>query len=268
LREATLEKPRFGAFELVRPLESGPLSERWLARHEFDHTSHVVHYFPGRHDRGGQRRFLEAIEAVSGLNDPHLLAIEQFAVCPSGRGVAVTPFTGNHRGLVALNTLLEHKGGRMTPNEAERAVVHILEAVDAGSSLGGNGPVSLQQVLVDRHGRLTVEFYGLGPRLRGVPMLGPESARDEVRSVVEIGYRLLTGLSAEEPRVPVAKLEKRLPRAWEGWLERGLDAVSGFESAAEAIAALPSNEGESESQPSRGPVRVLLSRFKWPSRSR
>ena len=267
MRDKGREVQRFGAYELIRPLAPGPISERWLARHEFEHTSHVVHYFPERHDRAGQRRFLEAVEAVSVVSDSHLLPIQQFGVCPGGRGVAVTPYTGNHQGLVSLDMLLELKGGRMGPIEAERALVHILEGLEAGESLGGNGPVSLSQVLVDRHGRAAIEFYGLQPRLKGAPVLGPESLRDEVRSVVEIGYHLLTGLSAEEPRVPVARLERRLPRAWENWLERGLDPVAGFSTPTEAIGALPSNESGGDRAEAVGPVRVLLSRFRWPSRS-
>jgi len=268
LRDAAPEKPRFGPFELIRPLEPGPLSERWLARHEFDHTSHVVHYFAERHNRSCQRRFLEAIEAVAVAKSAHLLAIERFGVCPGGRGAAVTPFTGNHQGLVTLAALLELKGGRMSPTEAERAITHILEGVEAGAPIGGNGPVTLDQVLVDRHGRAAIEFYGLGPRLKGAARTGPESVRDEIRSVVEIGYRVLTGLEPEEPRVPVSRLERRLPRAWEAWLERGLDPVSGFATVEEALLGLPSRENELESAGSPGPVRVLLSRLRRPSRAR
>ncbi len=266
--DAAPEKPRFGPYELIRPLERGPLTERWLARHEFEHTSHVVHYFPERHNRSSQRRFLEAIEAVAGIKDSHVLPIERFGVCPGGRGAAVTPFTGNHQGLVTLGMLLELKGGRMNPNEAERAIEHILEGVEAGAGVGGNGSLTLDQVQVDRHGRAAIEFYGLGPRLKGVVRTGPESLRDEVRSVVELGYQILTGLDPEEPRVPVTKLERRLPRAWEVWLERGLDPVAGFGTPTEAIAALPSREGEPEPAASVGPVRVLLNRFRRPSRSR
>lgn len=268
MRDGALQKPRFGSYELVRPLSAGPISERWLACHEFDHTSHVVHYFPGRHDRAGQRRFLEAVETVAGLSHAHLLPIEQYAVCPSGRGVVVTPYTGNHAGLVSLDALLELKGGRMGPIEAKRAVTHLLEAIDAASKVGGNGPVTLQQVLVDRHGRASIELYGLGARLRGASSVGPESERDEVRSVVEIGYRLVTGLSAEEPRVPVSKLETRLSPAWEAWLEAGLDPVGGYASALEAIAALGSGRDGEPASSAPGRVRVLLNRFRWPSRSR
>ena len=61
--------------------------------------------------------------------------------------------------------------------------------------------------------------------------------------------------------MPVTKLQTRLPRAWENWLERGLDPVVGFATVAEAIAALPSNEGESDEPGSPGRVRVLSA---WP----
>jgi serine/threonine protein kinase len=261
---------RFGPYELLRPLSPGAMSERWLALHERDHSSHVVHRFAPLHDRTGHRRFLAAVEGIAGLAHPHLVGVEQFSICPHGRGVVVTPYTGNQDGLVTLGMLLEIKGGRLGPNESDRAVTHLLEALDYGHRQGvANGPIGLDQVLVDRHGRVLVELFGLSRRLQGLTGAPTaEQVRDEVRAVAQIAYQLVTGLASDEPRISASRLVKRLTPAWEAWLERGLDGVAGFESAGEAIEALPSSQREEPAAPARGSVRTMLSRFRWPSRSR
>lgn len=267
LTESTL---RFGPYELLRPLSPGPLSERWLALHERDHSSHVVHRFPRLHDRASHRRFLSAVEGVADLKHPHVVGVEEFSICSHGRGTLVTQYTGNQDGLVTLPMLLESKSGRLGPNETDRAITHLLEALDYGCQRGvANGPVQFDQVLVDRHGRVLVELFGLARRLRGLDSApSAELVRDEVRSVAEIAYHLLTGMCAEEPRIAASRLVKRLSPEWEAWLERGLDGVSGFETAAEAIDALPSNRREVAESPARAGVRTMLSRFRWPTRMR
>lgn len=258
---------RFGPYRLVRELERGPLGERWLAIHEVELSSHIVHRFAARPDKAGQRRFLSAVESVKGLEHAHLTSIEMYAVCPNGRGCVVTPYTGNQDGLVTLASLVAAKGGRMSPVEAERALTHVLEGIDHAHRAGVvHGPVSDREIVVDRHGRASIELYGLARALAG-QAANSEVIRDEVRSVVEIGYRLITGLAAEEPRIAAGKLVKKLDPAWDAWLDRGLDAAGGFDSAAEAIGLLPSMvEGAGESSP--GPVRLVLRGIRRLSTSR
>jgi len=262
-----MQEQRFGPYRMVRELDHGPLGERWLSVHEVELTSHVVHRFPPRTDKSGQRRFLSAVESVRGIEHPHIASIEMYAVCPTGRGCVVTPYTGNQDGLVTLDSLLAAKGGRMTPVEAERAVTHLLEAMDFAHGRGVvHGPLVGGEIVVDRHGRVAVELYGLARALSGQPG-NSEVIRDEVRSAVEIAYRLLTGLAAEEPRIAAGKLVKKLDPAWDTWLERGLEAAGGFDTAAEALEQLPSAlETELEAGP--GPVRLVLRRIRRLSASR
>lgn len=260
------QEQRFGPYRLVRALEAGPLGERWLAVHEVDLSSHVVHRFAARPDKSGQRRFLSAVESVAGLEHPHLAPVEMFALCPLGRGCIVTPYTGNQDGLVTLDALVAAKGGRLTPIEAERAVTHLLEAMEYAEGRGVmHGPLSGSEVVVDRHGRVSIELYGLGMALAGQAR-NSELVRDEVRSAVEIAYRLITGLPAEEPRIAAGKLVKKLEPAWDEWLERGLAAAGGFATAAEARAFLPSVREIEE--PVVSPVKLVLGRIRRLSASR
>ncbi len=258
-----IERLRIGPYQLVRQLEPGPLSERWLAFNEFDQTAHVGYRFRMGHEKSEQRRFVSAVEGLSPLSHPHLLPIEQFALGVGGGAWIVTPYTGSHDGLVTLASLVREKGGRMSPAESERALIQLLEGSDYAHQSGHqHGPVTAPEIMVDRRGSLAVELYGLARRLTtqsGRP--ATEVIRDEVRSIVEIGYWILTGLPAEEPRIQASRLIPKLDRRWDDWFEEGLDPLAGFLTAEDALAALPGLRREFEDKDRSSPVRTVIGRF-------
>jgi len=237
----TRGRPRLGPYVLLRPLTPCRHGERWLGVHELRHDTHTLYKVRACLDRAEQRRFLDAMGALSRREHPHLLPVEEFCLGTWGDGWAVTPYTGHQAGLQTLGDLRDAKGERMLPQEVERAVIHLLEAV-AYAHAGGacHGPIGFDEILVDRFGSVQIEMYGLSRLLQGLPMWEPEAARDEVRSVVESAYHMLTGLRPEAPVVPAGRLVRRLPREWSDWLERGLDPAAGFAGAEEALAFLPS----------------------------
>lgn len=254
---------RFGPFSLVRELAASRLAGRWLALRERDQSSHAVYRFAICNDRVERRRHTRAMQSLSGLHHPHILGIEMCSFEIGDEPWAVTPYTGNHESVVTLGDVACAKGDVLPPFEAERAVQQVLEAAAYAHSVGVmHGPLSIDELLVDRHGSVLVEMYGVPRVLAGLDTGNTEIARDEVRSVVEIAYRLLTGLPADEPRIPASRLAKRLPRDFEEWLDEGLNPGGGFQTAAEAIAKLPSNRPEPE--PSR--VRTVLGRLRAWSR--
>lgn len=259
----------FGPYRLVRPLAASPIAERWLALHERKLSSHVVHRFEACRDKSEQRRVLGAIEKGQSLHGPHLLPIELFSLSISQNPCAVTPYTGNHEGILTLSGLLAAKGGRMAAPEAERALRHLFEASRYAHSVGQvHGPMRWDEVLVDRHGSCSVEFYGMSRRLGVTTGPTAELRRDEIRSIVEMGYRMVTGLDADEPRIAPTRLSKRLDSSWDGYFDAGLDAAGGFESADEALDALPSSGRERERQQSPSTVRVVLGKFGWAGANR
>lgn len=269
--DTTDQSPRVGPFRLVRPLSPGKLAERWLALDERDNSTHVLHRFDLGGDRLGgdraeRRRFLAAIEEASALRHPHLLAVKTFSMgtgVSAGAAWVVTPYTGSQEGLLTLSQLVRSKGGSLSPVEAERAVEQLLEAMTyAHAADRHHGPLSAEEVLVDRRGSLAIEMYGLRRRLAGFSSGNAELVRDEVRSVVELAYRLLTGLPADEPRIPAGRLVRKLDPRWDEWLEMGLDPTGGFATAFEALQALPSRAREFDRRERVGPVRVVLSRFR------
>lgn len=256
------ERQQLGPYVLIRPFSPAPVAARWLALHETHHTSHIVYQFPVCHDKCEQRRFLSAVQTVCTLSNSHIQKIEQYSFDGSKCGYVVTPFPGDASGLLWLDALLRAKGGKMHPDEALRAVTQLLEAYDAAHAVRlHHGPLSLNHVLVDRHGSLMIELYGLDRHLHGLTQGNSELVRDEVRSVVEIGYQLITGLRAEEPLIPAERLVKRLDPAWGEWLDRGLDPTSGFASAAEAMEYLPGGVQAVELQREPSPVRTILGRL-------
>ncbi len=236
----TANRPTIGRYTLTRLLQPTALAERWLAVHANDHSSHVLYRFAPCHDKAEQRRFMAAVARLSAVEHPHLLRIEQFSFDRGARPWLITPFNGDVDGITTLRTLLRYKGGEMSPDEAERALVQLLQAVHFAHDLGlHHGPIDMNEIHVDRRGSLYIELYGLSRAIRGAGEANPETIRDEVRSLVEIAYTLITGLRAEEPLIPAGRLVKRLSGAWDEWFDHGLNPAGGFDSASEAMDALP-----------------------------
>lgn len=232
--------------KLVAPLSALPFAKRWLALHEPTQTSRMMYLF----SRGEvAERCGGAVEALAGLSHSHVLGIDAVETDTKGDLWVLTPYPGNQHGLVTLGALLEAKGGRMNPYEAARAVEHLLDAARAAHAQRMcHGWMSIDEVLVDPRGRLLVELYGV-PRKGGRRVFSEDLMRDELASIAAIGYRLVTGRSADEPRIQAGRIVSKLDRSFEVFLERGLDASNGFESAEAAIACL---KGEGEMPSDRG----------------
>lgn len=251
---------RFGPYQLIRPLASCALAERWLALHEDDESSHVIYRFGPYRDKNERRRFVQAAESVARLRHPHLMPIEQYSLDHSEWGWIVTPYTGNSENLVHLGQVLESKGGTMGAVEMDRCVRQLLEAYSyAHQKRRYHGPVTMHDVLVDTRGSLWIELFGMRRYLEGLADGDAELVRDAIRSVIEIAYTLLTGLPADEPRISASRLVRRLGKAWDVWFETGLDPHAGFASADAALAALPTSEREDEPTPV---VRTVLGRIR------
>ena len=257
---------------------------RFLALHLADQSSHVAYRFPVVLGEVEQSRVRSIVARAALLSHAHILTIERFMFDPAGHPWVITPYTGDVDGLRSLGRLLRDKHGQMPPIEAMRALMQILEAsgfahtciafgasgvprsVDAPAPLTHHGVLTLGQVLVDRHGSLAIELYGLARALRShepsAAALTPEIIRDEIRSIVEIGYQLVTGLRAEAPWIPAGRLVRQLDPRWDKWFEHGLDPARGFDSAEEALRELPSGAAPVEVSAPRATVRSMWTRLR------
>lgn len=239
-----------GPYRVMHGLPACCLATRKLAVHQEHQSTHVVYTFSPCHDKPEQRRFVEAVSLAATVVHPHVLDIETYGFDLSGEPWLITPFTGDVDGLHTLESVARLKGGRMLECEVQRATTQLLGAVSAGAQSGlRHGPIDPREVLIDRRGCLHIELFGLSRLIRGLRPAGDaELERDEVRSIVEIAYQLLTGLPAEPPIIPAERLITGMTRGWADWLARGLDPVDGFDSAAQAIAALPGVRASSAAQ--------------------
>ena len=137
----------------------------------------------------------------------------------------------------------------MMPVEAHRTISQLLDAAAHAHSRGqAHGPLHMEQVLIDRHGRTVIELYALDRRLAGDDTSRGDLARTEVRSILEIGYRLLTSFRPDPQPVPPTQVVKKLigkavlkeiDLGWDGFFAVGLKDFGGFPSAESAIASLP-----------------------------
>lgn len=242
------------------------LADRYLALHVRSKGSFVLHRFRTPcPDRAQQRRLTAALERMSHIRHSHLLGVENFSFAPGGRPLVITPYTGNQDGLITLADLLDLKGGQMGAFEAERAILQLLDAIAYTHNAGmPHGELDLEEVMVDRRGSVFIELAGLRLAMGGRAVQGSELLRDETRSVAQIGYRLITGLPADEPMIPPTGVVRRLDRRWDDWFETALEPSGGFETPSDAIDALPGNRREQARETQPGPVRVVLQRLGIP----
>jgi hypothetical protein len=238
------DRPSLGPYLLTRELPARRDCERWLALHEVDQTSHLLYRFEVRREKHERRRFLEAVLACQRSVHPHAMRIDQFSFGTDGRPWIVSTYPGDGGGIVNLAQLIRVKGGQLEVAEARRAVLQLLEASDALAADGQvHGPIDAQHVLVDRHGSLLVELFGLARVLSNTGEAAHHALAEQVRSIVGIGYLLVTGLVAEEPMIPPSRLVKGLSPAMDRWLLDGLDPARGYDTPTQAIEALASDAG-------------------------
>lgn len=229
----------FGPYELVRELRSSGDIERHLALHPELLTHHVAYRFRFGSTKAERRRFLEAVEKAAALDIPHTLRVEQFSLATPTEAWVISPYTGNHDGLMLLSDLLAVKGGQMEPLELTRVLSQLLEAVAGAHDAGVvHGPVSMDEIHVDRRGSLDIELYGVKAAISD--QSDPdELAREEIRSIVALAYHMLTGVVADEVYIEPTKLVAKLDTQWDTFFTEGLDPVGGFATAAEVLDAVP-----------------------------
>jgi serine/threonine protein kinase len=258
-----VERQAVGPYQLARLLDPSAFGERWLAQHDQHHTDWIVHGFWPQMDKSRRVLLLSWMESASRFSHAHLPSIQRVMDAEPGRIWAAEPYLGSDDGLLTVDRLVGLKGGRMSPAETERVLLHTLDAMRFAHELGVcHGALTAGDLLVDRHGSITLDLYGLRRRLAGLLDLDPEVVLDEVRSVAMIGYWVLTGLEAEEPRIRASRLIRRLDRAWDEWFEVALDPASGFSTASDALAALPTAGGRPIVEVKPGPARSVFERLR------
>lgn len=240
-----------GPYKITGVLPASRWGQRWLAFHEGRQCPFMLYQFEGFAKKTDQRRFITAFEKLSALEHPHLLSLMEFAFDGNtDSALLVTPYPATHDGLLTMSRLLGQKQGRMPVPEVRRAIVQLLETLQFVHDRDLlHGPLSLDEILVDPHGSLIIDLYGFRRTVEGIHNDSLFDRADEVRSIVEMAYTLITGLSAEAPRIRMESVRGRSDRSLDTWIEAGLDPAAGFESATAALRALEKPDAIPHFQP-------------------
>ncbi|TVQ31203.1 MAG: hypothetical protein EA376_10040 [Phycisphaeraceae bacterium] len=235
----------FGPYALLRPLHPGPLGKRWLARHRFELTAHVIHRLHLCDGPDDVRRFRKAVGTLQTLSSPHLMTPEFAGVRRGGEAWVASRYTGDRDGPVSLRRLVAMKGGALGHQEARHATEQLLQAVEYAHARGViHGPVNEEEILINRRGSVAIELYGL-TRLLGDDQNACHQAlvREEVRSIAMLAAGMLLGQDVDD-----ANLDRRLEATVDvgslaTWLRTALQPGAGFLTAEEAASALPWRRG-------------------------
>ena len=259
----TQTRVRFGDYTITRELPESPMARRLLALEPDGRHAKVLHMFAIRPDDAQVAVLRRAVDNLRAINNKHVLPVEKLLLGIVHQPCAVTPYTGHQDGLIDLDTLLVEKGGHMEPGEADRLMRQVFDGLAAAhDKLVHHGPLKARDVLVDRRGSATIEMLGVARSLEGLRGFSTEVQRDEIRSVVELGFTCLTGHDAATVGLPASKLVRKLDPAWDAFFAHGLDPIEGFDTAAQAIEALPSSGFDREPAAQRRARGGLLTPFR------
>jgi len=166
----------------------------------------------------------------------HVLTPREARRDSSGDLWLITPFVGSARGLLTLSQLASARdGGTLTQPEVIFAGLQLLSASAHAHATGiAHGPIDADHVLVDPHGSLLVELYGVEQRLRDCPVPTDADRALETRSIATLMGRLATWHQA-----PDSGARPELSTVLRAWITRA-ESETGFVSPQEAHTELQS----------------------------
>ena len=240
-----LRNEYFGPYKLIRSLGDAHGAQRFVVLCTKTDTNYMLYRFEQISAQSQRRKSFETLIKMSVLDHSHLLKIQSATYDDHARLCVITPYTGNHDGLVTIDDLLELRDGKLGTIEAIRALEHLLSATAyAHAQSLYNGALDPQDILVDRYGSLQVQLYGFEVHTRDLDQSHAKRTTliaDEIRSIIDLGYTMMTGLSSRTERIAPSRVIKKIDRAWDAWFEIGLDPIDGFESVQHAINSLPTS---------------------------
>lgn len=248
-----------GGRTLVRPLARSRFGARYLARDPRRDTDCIVWLFDRVPLEQGPRLW-GYLKKNAGRRRAHILTIEAAGRETTGCW-AVTPYVGNHDGVVTLESLRAARGGVMSAFETGRAIEQLLDAsVSAHAENEYHGSLDPACVLVNPRGTLEIGMYGLKATLEGTRP-AEDAACDEIRSIGLIAERLLLGDAGDGTlSAPPTPDRLRAGSALRAWIRRACDPIEGFDSASEAVASLPDRHDDA-SERRLDAARLLLGKL-------
>ncbi|MDX2116078.1 MAG: hypothetical protein SFZ24_10750 [Planctomycetota bacterium] len=225
-----------------RRLDAHRVAERWLVERDDTALAGILYAIDRRRVVGERSAVVRAVHRIARLRGAHILPIDRVELDDSDALWLLGPYPGTYDGLFTLSRLLTMKAdGQFSGREAHRAALHMLEGISCAHESGiSHGAPRIDEVLVDRCGKIEFELFGIDLALRGECVCDEAARRADVRAVAGIVYELVTGAPPGNPVLDASELAGRRARSWEPWFERAIDnAGGGFDDAAAALAALP-----------------------------
>lgn len=274
----TLRNEYFGPYKLIRSLGNAHGASRFVVLCDRTNTNYLLYRFEHIANIKHRRTLFSALLKMSTLDHSHLLKIDSVSYDDHGRLSVITPYTGNHDGLVSLEELLDIRDGKLGEIEAARALEHLLDAIKyAHQKEIINGSIHQSDILVDRYGSLQIQFYGFESFAQSTydsSIAKSVKVTDEIRSIVDLGYTMMTGLTTRNDRIAPSRVMKKIDRRWDAWFDIGLDPIDGFESIEHAINALPTSPNCDQWLTTKSPrlpqvhIGSMLRRFRSTSAAR
>ncbi|MGV6814328.1 MAG: hypothetical protein ACWA5W_04860 [Phycisphaerales bacterium] len=273
----TLRSEYFGPYKFIRELAQSHDAKRFIVLCTRTDTNYLLYRFEPTSNHIERRNKFNHLLKLTTLDHPHLLKLQSVSYDDHGRLCVITPYTGNHDGLVSIEDIVNQRDGSIGVPETARALEHLIGAIKYAHDRDIiQGSIDPNDILIDRYGCLQIQLYGFKPA-GDTHTISPTQRSlqitDEIRSIVQVGYFMMTGMRSAANRIPPSRIVKKLDKAWDLWFEIGLDPVDGFECVEHALNALPTNPSSNKwltrkSNP-RPQVHIgsMLRRFRTPTRT-
>ena len=173
-----------------RHLGSLTIADRWLLLKD-RREPRIGYRF---HERPTPRA-IARLRAAAGVHRPHTLQTESIIEDETRHVWLVTPYIGDAGGLISLDKLAAHRGGRLPVLEVTQAVHQIHAALQSIRDARLHHPdLTFDQILICHRGMLHIELPD-APDTRRI-----NEPTDDQRTAAVLGAQLLTG-----QRNPVAR---------------------------------------------------------------
>lgn len=102
-------RPAFGPYRVVRPMGAWHGASRYLGLHEQTGENRTLYQLDAPTGSLERRLLVESVERIAAFGHEHALGIERYSFDNASSLWLVTPYLGNHEGLVTVPELVAQR---------------------------------------------------------------------------------------------------------------------------------------------------------------